>query len=154
MLNTVNISSGAPQPAGAAAQKLSPFSALTASSQLESLTLAHTKDAKEGDQPIQPLPQGAVSGMFPPGRQLNALTGDIVKERKGDGLPVASAAIVLSFPHHWVQYYFNFAVAVQSGSVAVHVGRRPLACLHTGQVLSCVQHTQTEPEHAWIARWH
>jgi hypothetical protein len=75
MLNNVDNSSGASQPEGAAADQLSPFSALTASSQLESLTLAYT-DTNQGDKPIQPLPQGAVAGMFPAGRQLNALTGN------------------------------------------------------------------------------
>jgi hypothetical protein len=54
--------------------RLNPFSALTASSVLESLTLAY-RSTEEGGDPLQPLPMGAVAAMFPPGRQLTALTG-------------------------------------------------------------------------------
>jgi hypothetical protein len=52
-----------------------PFSALTASSVLESLTLAY-RSPGEGDDPVQPLPIGAVAALFPPDRKLTALTGD------------------------------------------------------------------------------
>jgi hypothetical protein len=59
----------------AAAARVSPFSSLTASSVLESLKLAY-RSTEEGGDPVQPLPTGAVAAMFPPGRQLTALTGD------------------------------------------------------------------------------
>jgi hypothetical protein len=55
--------------------KQNPFSALTASSVLESLTLAY-RSPGEGDDPVQPLPKGAVAALFPPDRKLTALTGD------------------------------------------------------------------------------
>ena len=58
----------------AAAEWVSHFSALTASSVLESLTLAY-RSTEEGGDPLQPLPTGAIAAMFPPGRQLTALTG-------------------------------------------------------------------------------
>lgn len=77
LLNVVDSGTGAPQPEGAAAAaRLSPFSALTASNQLESLTLAYTDTGEDSDSPIQPLPLGAAAQMFPPGRQLTALTGN------------------------------------------------------------------------------
>jgi hypothetical protein len=62
-----------------------PFSALTASSVLESLTLAY-RSPGYGDDPVQPLPMGAVAAMFPPGRQLTALTGDGLRTLCGMGL--------------------------------------------------------------------
>lgn len=55
--------------------KQNPFSSLTASSVLESLTLAY-RSPGEGDDPVQPLPQGAVAALFPPDRKLTALTGE------------------------------------------------------------------------------
>lgn len=82
-LPTDGISNGAPQPgataaaapaAEAAAIRPSPFSALTASSVLESLVLAYR--SVEVDKPVQPLPTGAVAALLPPGRQLTALTGN------------------------------------------------------------------------------
>jgi hypothetical protein len=65
-----------PEPEDVApADQLAPFTALTASSVLESLTLAYRKP-DEDDVPVQPLPAGAVAVLFPPGRQLTALTGE------------------------------------------------------------------------------
>lgn len=63
-------------PESGVARQLSPFSALTVSSQLESLTLAYrgTDDFLPSFL-IQPFAQGAAVWMFPRGRQLTALTG-------------------------------------------------------------------------------
>lgn len=58
--------------AAAAAARLAPFSALTASSQLESLTLAYR--SRDADNLRQPLPALAAAVMSQPGRQLTALT--------------------------------------------------------------------------------
>ena len=78
----------APQPgatATAATDRLSPFSALTASSKLESLSLVY-RTAEKGDDPVQPLPTGAVAAMLRPGRQLTALTGERLRDNIWEGL--------------------------------------------------------------------
>jgi hypothetical protein len=109
MLNDVGDYSGAVQPDGVVPGRLSPFSALTASSHLESLVLAYT-DTHKGDRPIQPLPQGAVAVMFPPGRQLNALTGD---------------ALVLQWQSGCIVYATNMLLTCYSQPAAIG-----LECIH------------------------
>jgi hypothetical protein len=81
-LDSVDSGDSGPQPGDAAAHELSHFSALTSCSQLESLTLAYKKQRMRDEEAdyyppaIQPFPRGAAVHLFPPGRQLTALTGD------------------------------------------------------------------------------
>ena len=87
-----------PEPEDVApADQLAPFTALTASTVLESLTLASRKP-DENDVPVQPLPPGAVAVLFAPGRQLTALTGDAMVLRRfllSDSLVADSMCLVV-----------------------------------------------------------